>query len=132
MIERVLAISIRTGLLDLIIFLNEISSYCGTFGTKLLKSRLWNCKIRTLDWTLREIEHGCCLLVFATANLYSLQGTKPGLQNQTSITGPGCSKANYLNPGLAQTFVSCFQLFGHSFLCLFFFSRLTSSNVKFY
>ena len=42
MIERVLAISIRTGLLDLIIFLNEISSYCGTFGTKLLKSRLWN------------------------------------------------------------------------------------------
>ena len=54
MIERVLAISIRTGLLDLIIFLNGISSYCGTFGTKLLKSRLWNCKIRTLDWT---IEH---------------------------------------------------------------------------
>ena len=56
MIERVLAISTRTGLLDLSFFLNEISSYCGTFGTKLLmlKSRLWNCKIRTLDWT---IEH---------------------------------------------------------------------------
>ena len=52
MIERVLAISTRTGLLDLSFFLNEISSYCGTFGTKL--SRLWNCKIRTLYWT---IEH---------------------------------------------------------------------------
>ena len=55
MIERVLAISIRTGLLDLMIFLNEISSYCRTFGIKLLKSRLWNCKIRTLDWTIERV-----------------------------------------------------------------------------
>ena len=48
---------------------------------QLLKSRLRNCKIRTLDWTkehaitefyifehLREIEYRCYLLVFATAD----------------------------------------------------------------
>ena len=49
MIERVLAIQTRPGLLDLRFFLNEISNYCKTFGsgysvsvTPTLKSRLWN------------------------------------------------------------------------------------------
>ena len=45
--------------------------------------------------------------------------------------GPGCSKADKLNPRLAYTFVPCFQLFGESFFFLFLFSRLTSFNVKF-
>ena len=68
---------------DWTFFFNEISSYCGKFGTKLLqhrKSRLWNCKLRKkfgLDYgtrnygildflALREMEYRCCL--FATAH----------------------------------------------------------------
>ena len=61
MIERVLAIQTRPGLLDLRLFLNEISNYCKTFGssysvpvTPTLKSRLWNYKIKTLDWTIEQ------------------------------------------------------------------------------
>ena len=46
--------------------------------------------------------------------------------------GPGCSKADQLNPELALTFMSYFQLFGESFFAYFCFSKLTSSNVKFY
>ena len=65
-----------------------------------------------------------CLFVFATADLNSLQGTKPGLRNRTSNAGPGCLEADYLNPGLAQSFVSSFQLFGESFFCSFLFFKL--------
>ena len=54
MIERVLEISTRTGLLDLRFFLNELLWNVWYQVTLILKSRLWNCKIRTLDWT---IEH---------------------------------------------------------------------------
>ena len=38
-------------------------------------------------------------------------------------SGPGCSKVAKLNPGLAETFVSCFQLFDESFYSLFLFFK---------
>ena len=47
---------------------------------------------------------------------------------------PGCSKADSLNPGLALTFVSCFQILiilVKASFAYFFVSRLTSSNATF-
>ena len=82
----------------------------------------------------KQFSRNKCLFVFATADLNSMQGTKPGLRNRTSNTGPGAVVRKPINliQDQRKLLLHVFNVLVKVSFAYFCFSRLTSSNLTFY